>query len=66
VFDRLASPDALTEHASTFARPDVLVALGASLAGAGRTELEALADRFLPERVADLANQARVRFHAAA
>jgi hypothetical protein len=28
----------------------VLVALGAGLAGAGRTELEALADRFLAER----------------
>ena len=26
----------LTEHASTFARPEVMVALGASLAGAGR------------------------------
>jgi hypothetical protein len=50
LFDRLAGPDGLTEHASTFARPDVLVALGAGLAGAGRTELEALADRFLAER----------------
>jgi conjugative relaxase-like TrwC/TraI family protein len=49
LFDRLAGPDGLTEHASTFARPDVLVALGAGLAGAGRTELEALADRFLAE-----------------
>jgi conjugative relaxase-like TrwC/TraI family protein len=29
LFDRLASPEGLTEHASTFARPDVLVALGA-------------------------------------
>jgi len=47
LFDRLAGPDGLTEHASTFTRPDVLVALGAGLAGAGRTELEALADRFL-------------------
>ncbi|HWD47604.1 MAG TPA: MobF family relaxase [Actinomycetota bacterium] len=50
LFDRLAGPDGLTEHASTFSRPDVLVALGAGLAGAGRTELEALADRFLAER----------------
>jgi conjugative relaxase-like TrwC/TraI family protein len=50
LLDRLAGPDGLTEHASTFARPEVLVALGAGLAGAGRTELEALADRFLAER----------------
>jgi hypothetical protein len=50
LFDRLAGPTGLTEQASTFARPDVLVALGASLAGAGRAELEALADRFLAER----------------
>jgi conjugative relaxase-like TrwC/TraI family protein len=47
---RLAGPDGLTEHASTFSRPDVLVALGAGQAGAGRTELEELADRFLAER----------------
>jgi TrwC relaxase/AAA domain len=63
LFDRLASPDGLTEHASTFARPDVVVALGAGLAGAGRTELEALADRFLAERavsvVADRAVEER-------
>jgi conjugative relaxase-like TrwC/TraI family protein len=50
LFDRLAGPDGLTEHASTFTRPDVLVALGAGLAGAGRTELEELVDRFLAER----------------
>jgi conjugative relaxase-like TrwC/TraI family protein len=50
LFDRLAGPGGLTEHASTFTRPDVLVALGTGLAGAGRTELEALADRFLAER----------------
>jgi conjugative relaxase-like TrwC/TraI family protein len=50
LFDRLAGPDGLTATASTFARPEVLVALGAGLAGAGRTELEALADRFLAER----------------
>jgi conjugative relaxase-like TrwC/TraI family protein len=50
LFDRLAGPDGLTEHASTFVRSDVLVALGAGLAGAGRTELEKLADRFLAER----------------
>jgi conjugative relaxase-like TrwC/TraI family protein len=50
LFDRLAGPEGLTEHASTFTRPDVLVALGAGLAGAGRTELEELADRFLAER----------------
>jgi conjugative relaxase-like TrwC/TraI family protein len=50
LFDRLAGPDGLTEHASTFARPDVLVALGAGLAGARRIELEELSDRFLAER----------------
>ena len=50
LFDRLAGPDGLTATASTFTRPDVLVALGAGLAGAGRTDLEALADRFLAER----------------
>src|SRR5829696_7417908 len=50
LFDRLAGPEGLTGHASTFARPDVLVALGAGLAGTGRTELEELVDRFLAER----------------
>ena len=50
LFDRLAGPEGLTEHASTFTRPDVLVALGAGLAGARRAELEELADRFLAER----------------
>jgi conjugative relaxase-like TrwC/TraI family protein len=63
LFDRLAGPDGLTEYASTFSRPDVLVALGASLAGAGRTELEELSDRFLAERavsvVADRALEER-------
>src|SRR4030095_15406746 len=43
--------------------PEVLVALGAGLAGAGRTELEAMADRFLAERavsvVADRAVEER-------
>jgi conjugative relaxase-like TrwC/TraI family protein len=50
LFDRLAGPEGLTEHASTFARPEVLVALGAGLVGVGRAELEELADRFLAER----------------
>jgi conjugative relaxase-like TrwC/TraI family protein len=63
LFDRLAGPDGLTAQASTFARPDVLVALGAGLAGAGRAELEALSDRFLAERavsvVADRALEER-------
>ncbi len=63
LFDRLAGPDGLTATVSTFTRPDVLVALGAGLAGAGRTELEALADRFLAERavsvVADRAQEER-------
>jgi conjugative relaxase-like TrwC/TraI family protein len=34
LFDRLAGPTGLTATASTFSRPDVLVALGAGLAGA--------------------------------
>jgi hypothetical protein len=63
LFDRLTGPDGLTERASTFTRPEVLVALGAGLAGAGRTELEELADRFLTERavsvVADRALEER-------
>jgi conjugative relaxase-like TrwC/TraI family protein len=50
LFDRLAGPDGLTATASTFARPEVLVALGAGLAGPNRTELEELADRFVAER----------------
>jgi conjugative relaxase-like TrwC/TraI family protein len=50
LFDRLAGPDGLTAQASTFTRPDVLVALGAGLAGATRAELEERADRFLVER----------------
>jgi conjugative relaxase-like TrwC/TraI family protein len=63
LFDRLAGPEGLTATASTFARPDVLVALGAGLAGAGRTELEELTDRFVAERavsvVADRALEER-------
>jgi conjugative relaxase-like TrwC/TraI family protein len=63
VFDRLASPAGLTAQASTFAREDVLVALGAGLTGATRQELEALAGRFLGERavsvVADRALEER-------
>jgi conjugative relaxase-like TrwC/TraI family protein len=50
LFDRLASPDGLTAQASTFARQDVIAALGGELAGAARVELEGLADRFLAER----------------
>jgi conjugative relaxase-like TrwC/TraI family protein len=50
LFDRLASSDGLTAQASTFAHQDVLVALGAGLTGATRTELQELADRFLAER----------------
>jgi ATP-dependent exoDNAse (exonuclease V) alpha subunit len=63
LFDWLAGPDGLTEHASTLTRPDVLVPLGAGLAGVGRTELEGLADRFVAERavsvVADRALEER-------
>ena len=59
VFERLACPDGLTVTASTFARQDVLAALGGQLVGAGRVELEDLADRFLTERaVAVVADRA--------
>ena len=59
VFDRLAGPAGLTGQASTFARQDVLAALGGQLAGATRAELEELADRFLAERtVAVVADRA--------
>jgi hypothetical protein len=50
VFDRLACPNGLTATASTFARQDVIAALGGQLAGVGRAELEELADRFCAER----------------
>ncbi len=63
MFDRLAGPEGLTAQASTFAREDVITALGAGLIGATRQELEALADRFLGERavsvVADRAFEER-------
>jgi conjugative relaxase-like TrwC/TraI family protein len=49
-FNRLAGPEGLTAGASTFARQDVVVALGGELAGAEPTELGALTDRFLAER----------------
>jgi conjugative relaxase-like TrwC/TraI family protein len=50
MFDRLTGPDGLTAQASTFARQDVIAALGGQLAGATRAELEGLADRFLASR----------------
>jgi conjugative relaxase-like TrwC/TraI family protein len=63
LFDRMAGSDGLTANASTFTRPDVLVAVGAGQAGARRAELEELADRFLSERavsvVADRAVEER-------
>jgi conjugative relaxase-like TrwC/TraI family protein len=49
-FDQLASAQGLTAQASTFARQDVIAALGAQLVGADRTRLETLADRFLTDR----------------
>jgi conjugative relaxase-like TrwC/TraI family protein len=49
-FDQLASPEGLTANASTFARREVLVALGGRLAAVGPGKLEDLADRFLAER----------------
>jgi conjugative relaxase-like TrwC/TraI family protein len=50
VFDQLASPEGPTANASTFARREVLVALGGQLAAIGPAELERLADRYLTER----------------
>jgi ATP-dependent exoDNAse (exonuclease V) alpha subunit len=50
IFDRLVGPDGLTTQASTFARQDVIAALGSQLVGASRAELEELTDRFLAER----------------
>jgi hypothetical protein len=50
VFGRLASPQGLTAQASTFARPEVIAALGDHLVAVDRAELESLADRFLEER----------------
>jgi conjugative relaxase-like TrwC/TraI family protein len=59
VFGRLAGPAGLTATASSFARQDVVAAMGGQLAGAGRAELEDLADRFLAERaVAVVADRA--------
>jgi len=49
-FDRLAGPEGLTASASTFARQDVVVALGGELTGAGPADLGALTERFLAER----------------
>ncbi len=50
VFDRLGGAQGLTAQASTFARPEVIAALGDQLVAADRAELEGLADRFLEER----------------
>jgi conjugative relaxase-like TrwC/TraI family protein len=62
MFDRLASPEGLTEQASTFTRPQVLCAVGRELpaeaAGTvGPAELEALADRFLAERAVSMVSE---------
>jgi conjugative relaxase-like TrwC/TraI family protein len=50
VFEELAGPDGLTVQVSSFARQDVIAALGGQLAGVDRAELEGLADRFCAER----------------
>jgi conjugative relaxase-like TrwC/TraI family protein len=62
MFDRLASPEGLTEQVSTFTRPQVLCAVGRELpaeaAGTvGPTELERLADRFLAERAVSVVSE---------
>jgi conjugative relaxase-like TrwC/TraI family protein len=49
-FNRLAGPEGLTAGASTFARQDVVVALGGELIGVDSAELGALTDRFLAEQ----------------
>jgi conjugative relaxase-like TrwC/TraI family protein len=54
VFDRLAGVQGLTAQASTFARAEVIAAVGDQLVGAGRAELEGLADRFLEERAVSM------------
>ena len=64
LFDRLAGPDGLTAtRVHLQPAPTSWSPLGAGLAGAGRTELEELADRFLAERavsvVADRALEER-------
>jgi conjugative relaxase-like TrwC/TraI family protein len=53
-FDQLASPDGLTANTATFARREVLVALGGQFAAIGPAQLEDLADRFLAERAISL------------
>lgn len=48
LFERLASPDGLTERVSTFELPDVVKEIAAALPGGGtRDEIEALAGAFL-------------------
>jgi AAA domain/TrwC relaxase len=49
-FNQLAGPEGLTANASTFARHDVVVALGGKLAAVRPEELQRLADRFLTAR----------------
>jgi conjugative relaxase-like TrwC/TraI family protein len=49
-FNQLAGPEGLTANTSTFARHDVVVALGAHLAAVPAEKLQGLADRFLVER----------------
>jgi conjugative relaxase-like TrwC/TraI family protein len=53
-FDRLAGAEGLTAQASTFARQDVVVALGGELATVAADQLQALTDRFLSERAVPL------------
>jgi hypothetical protein len=54
VFDRLASAEGLTAQMSTFARQDVVVALGGEFATIAADQLQALTDRFLSERAVPL------------
>jgi conjugative relaxase-like TrwC/TraI family protein len=57
VFDRLASAEGLTAQMSTFARQDVVVALGGELATITADQLQALTDRFLNERAVPVVDE---------
>jgi conjugative relaxase-like TrwC/TraI family protein len=56
-FDRLASAEGLTAQMSTFARQDVVVALGGEFATVAADQLQALTDRFLSERAVPVVDE---------
>jgi hypothetical protein len=57
VFDRLAGAEGLTAQMSTFARQDVVVALGGEFATVAADDLQALTDRFLSERAVPVVDE---------